>query len=437
MIQGQLAAQIGGDGLRRSLVGFAAQFKSGTFQFSLEVHARQRACAEIRGVHGDHHRRVGVDAVAGKVAHAVGDDGVFLGGGRHYHAAGAHTEGVNSAAVHAMGQLIFALRQGRMSCVVAVQSLVDESLRVLDTHAHGEGFRLHEDLLAVEHFEGVSCAVTDGKDQLLTGQLALGGLHAADSAVFPQDLGHLHAEAHLAAQFDDLLADGFYHMAQLVGANVRLLLIADLLRCAVADQLFQNVAAAGVADTGGQLAVGESACAALAKLYVGPGAEDFVVPEVLHGFHAGIHIGAALQNDGLIAQSCQHQRREHSRRSETNHHRTMLQCAAARFKGNALLLLQLHILAVCLFHQSFLVALHHDGHGADDVDIALFAGIHGAFHQIHGFDLFRLQLCCASCRLEDALPILIQTGFYIGNDDRHSSSFLYTRIGIESLLRFS
>ena len=45
-----------------------------------------------------------------------------------------------------------------------IHQAVDERLRMLDTHAHGETFVLHSHTYIVKHAIGVMCRVTYGED---------------------------------------------------------------------------------------------------------------------------------------------------------------------------------------------------------------------------------------------------------------------------------
>ena len=105
-------------------------------------------------------------------------------------------------------------------------------------------------------------------------------------------------EAHLTAQGGDLLPHGAHHMAKNVGADVGLVGVGDVLRRAMFDKGIKDMADAGVADAGGQLAVGEGPGAALAKLDVGGAGELPRPPEVLHIGGALVHVPAPFQHHG-------------------------------------------------------------------------------------------------------------------------------------------
>ena len=60
-----------------------------------------------------------------------------------------------------------------------------------------------------------------------------------------------------------------------------------------------------IPDAGGQLAIRESARAALAELDVGVGVQLTGGRKVLHRLHTGIQCRAALQHDGAVALPCQ------------------------------------------------------------------------------------------------------------------------------------
>ena len=72
-------------GLRRRVVISSPQFKGQPFVFPLELHARQHVLpAEIFGFDIAQQRSVGVFAVAGKLAHAIGHHAAIHRGRRHH-----------------------------------------------------------------------------------------------------------------------------------------------------------------------------------------------------------------------------------------------------------------------------------------------------------------------------------------------------------------
>lgn len=65
-------------------------------QLLLPAHAAQGAgVGKVLGVEGDQQGGVGVGAAPPGVAHAVGDNATFFGGGRHHIAPGTHAKGIH------------------------------------------------------------------------------------------------------------------------------------------------------------------------------------------------------------------------------------------------------------------------------------------------------------------------------------------------------
>ena len=90
------------------------------------------------------------------------------------------------------------------------------------------------------------------------------------------------AEAHVAPQGDELLADALHHLPQNVGANVGLVGPLHVRRGPRPHQGVHHRRDAGVVGAGGQLPVGEGARAPLPELYVGGGVQRSSGPEPLH-----------------------------------------------------------------------------------------------------------------------------------------------------------
>ena len=108
---------------------------------------------------------------------------------------------------------------------------------------------------------------------------------------------------------------------EIVGTNMGLGVIEDLLRRTAADQLLQNKAVPEILGAGVQLAVGKGPGAALSELNVAGEVQLSGGPEALHIGRAVLHAAAPLQQNGPCACSCQYQRGKQARRSRTHHHR--------------------------------------------------------------------------------------------------------------------
>ena len=120
--------------------------------------------AVIPGGHAHQQRRVGVAAIPGMVAHAVHRHAPRLGGRGNHLAPRAHAEGVDPPAVRGADvQLVVRRAQGRMLRKAPVLAAVDEALRMLDAHAHGEGLLHHSYPLAEQALQRVPGAVADGQ----------------------------------------------------------------------------------------------------------------------------------------------------------------------------------------------------------------------------------------------------------------------------------
>ena len=164
------------------------QFKGQPFVFPLELHARQHVLpAEIFGFDIAQQRSVGVFAVAGKFAHAIGHYAALLRGRRHHAPAGAHAEGVRRPSRgQVAGELVIRRSQRFPHCAVLCAG--DAFLLVLDARADGKGLALHLCAEITHQGKGVPCAVPAGKDEPLTKQrfAALRAFqhHAAQHAVF-------------------------------------------------------------------------------------------------------------------------------------------------------------------------------------------------------------------------------------------------------------
>ena len=89
--------------LRRGAVIAAAGLKGAGFNLPLPIHATQGTLVwKILRLERHQQRGVGIFAVPGGIAHAVGHHAAFLRGGGHHLSAGAHAEGVGRGAVGQM-----------------------------------------------------------------------------------------------------------------------------------------------------------------------------------------------------------------------------------------------------------------------------------------------------------------------------------------------
>ena len=292
----------------------------------LEAHPGQGVGAEGRKVLRTHpHQEAAVDVlpVPGPVAHAVGHHLPRGGGGGHHLSPGAHAEGEGGpAGGQVAGQLV--VRGGQLLPGVSVLGPGDGGLVLLNAHPDGEGLLLHRHPRPVEHGKGVPGGVSRGQHQGAAVQAVrpLGALHAhAGEHPLPGlQAGELMAEAHVAPQGDELLADALHHLPQNVGANVGLVGPLHVRRGPRPHQGVHHRRDAGVVGAGGQLPVGESARAPLPELYVGSGVQRSSGPEPLYLGGAGVHVLAPLQHHAGDAVPGQKQGGKEPRRSHPHHH---------------------------------------------------------------------------------------------------------------------
>ena len=263
-------------------------------------------------------------------------------------------------------------------------SLADGALIMLDAHADGEGLFLHGNPRLGQHLERVPCGVTGGQDQSVAGQGigSLGPLHG-EGGQRPAGLlqpGQPVPKAHVAAQRDKLLTDALHRLAQHIGADVGLVGPAHVRRGPGLDQGVQHRSDAGVVGAGGQLAVGEGACAPLAELYVRGGVQFSCGPEALHVRRAPVHILTSFQYHAGQAVPGQKQCGKQSRRPHAHHHRGQGGAALYRREDIVLGLDQGHGFPRCAADHGLLIG-QVQAHGIDIVDVPLVSGIDGLAQQ--------------------------------------------------------
>ena len=300
-------------------------------------------------------------------------------------AAGAHTEGKGGAAVGQMaGQLVVGGRQ--LVPERAVLGLGDELLLVLDPHTDGKALLLHGHPLLLQHPEGIPGRVAGRQHQGVTVQAVapLRSLHpnAAELSAAVFQSGEAAAKAHVTAQGDELLTDGFHHLAQNIGTDVGLVGPLHILWRSRFNEGVHHRGNTGVVGPGGQLAVGEGACTSFAKLHIGAGVQSALLPEPLHIFGSGIHILAPLQHHAGNPVPGQKQGGKQARRPHSSHHRHV---------GGTALHLRERIrdrmdqgdVAGRAGRQHRLLLLHFHIQGIHIVYILLFPCVDGLTHQPH------------------------------------------------------
>ena len=140
---------------------------------------------------------------------------------------------------------------------------------------------------------------------------------------------------------------------------------------------------------GGQLAVGEGACAPLAELDVGGRIEHAGGPEPLHVGGPLLHRAAPLQHDGGNAAAGQVEGGEEPGGAHAHHHRRQGGGAAHRREGIGGVLVERDVFIPAAGHDPGLVG-HGHVYGTDIVDVALLPGVDGLPGQREPGDSVRL-----------------------------------------------
>ena len=154
-----------------------------------------------------------------------------------------------------------------------------------------------------------------------------------------------------------------------------LLLPRDLCRGTVLQKHLGDKITQFIPDAGGQLAVRESARAALAELDVGVGVQLTGGGKGLHRLHTGIQRRAALQHDGAVPLPCQQQGGKQPRRAQSAHHRAVRKRLDAGLQGKVCPAVQGGVRAARR-KGGFLPGLPEgDRHGIHQLGLAV-AGIH-------------------------------------------------------------
>ena len=150
---------------------------------------------------------------------------------------------------------------------------------MLHADSYRERLLRHHDSFFVKHFECVSGAVADGKNDGVCGYAVLRKLscfrmrainiQCLKPAIAFNDAINSGFESYLAAQLDYLFSYIDYHRAEDVGAYVRLCQIHYVIAGPGISELGQDLSDQPVLYACRELAVRESACSALAKEHVG------------------------------------------------------------------------------------------------------------------------------------------------------------------------
>ena len=370
-------AQFSPSAARRRIAAAACK-ESLMLQLFLKRHTGQHILtAKIGSPHITEQRTVCSAAGAVMITHPVGHHTACLRRCHDNLAARTHAEGIDPATIFtAPAQLIVCGRQPQLPSGCAVLRNIDQILWVLNTHAYRKRFLRHGDPARVHPAKRITRAVSHGKNNRLARHAgrghgrrrakpvcSLAGLtaltdilravplyilylislfvphrvtafscisnffadHTTDTPVVYAQILHQRMKPHLPAEAFDLFADILDHDTQNIGADVRLLLVQDLLRCAGSHEFLQHLANTHVLDACGQFAVTEGARAAFSKLYIGLHVQHTILPETLYCGCSGIHILPALQHQRSQSRLRQNQRCKHACRSETDNDWTILQ----------------------------------------------------------------------------------------------------------------
>src|SRR6185312_7155795 len=184
-----------------------------------------------------------------------------------------HAEAVDRAPIAGVVyQFVVCGTQLRMAGETPETCGVDQRLRMLDTQTDGKGFGFEMDAPVLEHAEGVAGAVPQSEHYVAAVQgLSARKHHTFYPSPFDDQVGNPALEAYFATQRDDLFAHLRYDARQAKRADVRLADIKNFRRCTGAHELPHHLAAVEfrVFYLAVELAIGEQARAALAKLDVG------------------------------------------------------------------------------------------------------------------------------------------------------------------------
>ena len=182
------------------------------------------------------------------------------------------------------------------------------------------------------------------------------------------------AKAQLAAECEHLAAQIFHHIGEHIRADVGFGIVSDGLRRAERVKLLEHPGDAHIVRAGVELAVGKSARAALAELDVGALVKRSAGPEAADIRRARVHIAAALEHDGAKPRLCQHERGEHPRRAEADHHGAAFRAAARDGIDGRKVSIRVFIFGT---QQDFVLVFHRDGDGIDPMDVRLAPRVEG------------------------------------------------------------
>lgn len=117
---------------------------------------------EVLRAHAHQHRRIGIFACPGVIAHAVYRHAPGLGRRGNHLAPRTHAESIAASAVRGTHrQLVFRGAQGGMSRKAPVLAAVNHLLGMLNAHPHGKGLLHHMHALAKQGLHGIPGAMAN------------------------------------------------------------------------------------------------------------------------------------------------------------------------------------------------------------------------------------------------------------------------------------
>ncbi len=294
------------------------------------------------------------------------------------------------------GQPVIGRAEGRVPRKPAVLRFVDSLLQMLDTRADRERLRLHRQSPARQKRECVAGAVADGENHAPRFQRLRGAaprraeFHARQVPVPDFQVRHPRVEQNCAAERLDSAPQVAHDAGQQVGADMRLCEVQDFRRGAGLREFLQHLADAGVLRARVQLSVGESARAPFAELDVALRVELRRPAEPLDLLLPLFHGGAALQHHRALPRLRQNQGGEHPRGAEAHHDRARAERPA---RGQAVpVRLRFGDAPAARRGACRAVRLY----GADKMDVAFPARVHGFFVKLQRADVprfYREPLC--------------------------------------------
>ena len=303
------------------------------FEMSLEINSR-KCRRDIFPIHGawkirrrNRHdqRTVGILSRPVIVTHPIHDQMPFLRRSIYHISARTHTERVDSPAVfRGMGQLV--IRRGKTARSRPVLCAVNKILLMFHAHTDRKRLRLHQKPRPAQHLQSIARTVPDGKYKMaccdfpLPGCYGLSRIHTGNPDEFPlvaADFWKLCIKMEFAAPLLNLPAHRGNHRAQVVGSDMRLILVENFFRrtCLYKDFKHFSDAPISILYHGVQFSVRKGAGSPLSKLHIWFRIKSLPRKETLHRRSPLPHFLAALDHNRLVSRPRKEIGAEHSRRT--------------------------------------------------------------------------------------------------------------------------